>query len=206
MLSAAMAWNAGCPYSHAALVFSPGILVDARPPQVLSRSLYSVLDERPVRMDLFRPRIRSQLGLTEHQQQAFRNILLSYVGTPFALRRMPGLAWRTLLRRGMPSLCPAIGWSERSDLTCCELVYLSIGATCGFALERGHGSESYADSRQQKAAMLWDRRTTSHTPALHDPPHLVPADLITADLLSGSSLQYIGSLIEPAAPRIRIPV
>ncbi|HZF98667.1 MAG TPA: hypothetical protein VEY92_10595 [Pseudoxanthomonas sp.] len=203
MLSDWMAWNAECPYSHAALAVAPDVVLEARMPQVALRSLESVLDEAPARIDLYRPLNPDGSELSQAQQARLLRTGLRLLGVPFALGRMPGLAWRTLLRhklRRRRSPTPQ-GLLAASDLSCCELVYLVLRETCGFRIAERSGRVRPRPALRAKTLLREYRKsvqsckTSWRSRGNHGRVHQLPCDLITTDLVSSPALRYVGTLL-----------
>jgi hypothetical protein len=205
-LSEWMAWNAECAYSHAALAVAPDVVLEARMPQVALRSLGSMLDEAPAQADLYRPLNPDGSELTHAQQARVLRTGLRLLGMPFALGRMPGLAWRTLLRHklwpGRRSATTPRGVLDASDLSCCELVYLVLREGCGFGLA-GRSGRVRPRPPLRAARLLREYRQVApgarlnprRLPASRGRVHRLPSDLITTDLVSSPALRYVGTLL-----------
>lgn len=198
-----MAWNARCPYSHAAIVLAPTIVLEAVAPAARLRPLSTLASEPHAALDLYRPRAAHGGAPSEQQIDAAVRLGLRLIGTPFAMPRLPGLALRTLSSRRFdgirrtPDACVAV-----HDLNCCELVYLILRDAFGFDI----GMRTPRDQPRPEidwARFLEDWRRAhgqADKPRFSDPPlpfaaHRVPRHLTTSDLAGNPRLRYIGSLL-----------
>lgn len=211
-LSQWMAWNAECPYSHAAVAVSSNAVVEARAPRVDVRPVEALLRESPARVDLFRPCNRDGSDLSDAQRERVVDMALGLRGVPFALPRLPGLAWRTLLDHKL-SAAPAAGHGPhaiRHDLTCCELVYVVLHQSLGFGCgdrRRVRRPRPTLQLRRllQELSGVMPRPRQQVEVTLHPPQvQSVPVALITTDLVSSPMLRHVGPLAR-ATPEARQP-
>jgi hypothetical protein len=125
-LSRWMAWNAECPYSHAAIMVTPDRFVEAAPPRVRCRSIDELARGRrgPRFVDVYRPVNPDGTELSAGQRCRIADRALAWVGWPFARAKMAWLATQTLLQHKLGRLhwrLPA----PRHDrgFSCTEFVY-----------------------------------------------------------------------------------
>jgi hypothetical protein len=110
-----MAWNAECPYSHAALVLDEGRFIEARAPVVAIEPLREL--DAPRRrielVDVWRPFDRRDgAALDANAMQRIVALAGRWVGVPFAARRMPSA--RRGMRRATSSPCTRSACIHRS--------------------------------------------------------------------------------------------
>ena len=205
-----MAWNARCPYSHAAIVLTPTVVLEAAAPAARLRPLSTIMSERHAALDLYRPGNADGGEPDEQQIEAAVDIGLRLVGTPFAMTRLPALALRTLSSRRFDGIVRAPDTHVAvHDLNCCELVYLVLQDAFGFvvgmrtprdqprpALDVSRFLEDWRTARGKA-----DNRPTISTP-IPGPAHRVPRDLTTSDLAGNARLRYIGSLLSPTSSEL----
>jgi hypothetical protein len=133
-LSRWMAWNAGCPYSHAALVLDGGGYVEARPPRIRRRPLTDLVAwrERLRFVDVWRPLNPDGSELSGTQRSQLARLAGRWLGWPFAgNRRMAWLALQTLLRH--PGGAPRWRLPVPPDggVSCTEFVYRMLLVVAG---------------------------------------------------------------------------
>jgi len=138
-LSRLMAWNAECPYSHAALVLGDGTLIEAMPPRVRRRPVTAMFAPRcqPRLVDVWRPVNRDGSELSDAQRTRIASAAVRWLGWPFAGLKMAWLAVQTLLRHKLR----VRRWSlpaPRHDrgLSCTEYVCRVLHEAIGFAPAR----------------------------------------------------------------------
>lgn len=196
-LSQWMAWNAAGPYSHASLLLTPRLAIDARMPRVAVRTLDSLMGEQ-ARVDVYRPRNRDGTPLDEGQRASAIRHALRLRGTPFALGSMPGLALRTWIRRRSSHAAQRHARAAAvrpgdTALSCTELVYLVLHEACRL---RVGGHALCAQPRPRLAPLrLWREfrqaraeRRTDASPRIASrprplpplPAHLIPTQLATS--------------------------
>jgi hypothetical protein len=175
-LSRWMAWNAECPYSHAAIMVTPDRFVEAAPPRVRCRPIGELEQARlrPRFVDVYRPVNPDGSELTAVQRHRVAEHALRWVGWPFARAKMAWLALQTLLQHKFGRLhwrLPA----PRNDrgFSCTEFVYRVL--------------------REAIEVELVPPRPR---------PIAVPAGVITTDLCHSRSLRPCGRLVlRPSAAR-----
>lgn len=185
-----MAWNGGCPYSHAAIAIGDGRLVEAYVPSVRERTLESLAHEdRPDYVDVYRP------SLDDAASARIAAIARRLVGVPFATRELGALAWRTW-RRNRHGRVP-VGWrSCRDGPTCVELVYSVLADAIGFQLRerpRSRARLPWLDLRELWRETRGWQRSGRVAPAV-GAACAVPCDLIPLDLYRSPGLRRIGRL------------
>ena len=188
-LSRWMAWNAGCPYSHAALVLDGGGYVEARPPRIRRRPLTDLVAwrERLRFVDVWRPLNPDGSELSGTQRSQLARLAGRWLGWPFAgNRRMAWLALQTLLRH--PGGAPRWRLPVPPDggVSCTEFVYRMLRAVLPLRIVAGQGGDS-----------------TIESPAATDAERLEldPRAVITSDLCGHGALRFCGRLELAAAER-----
>lgn len=204
-----MAWNAECPYSHAAIVANREVVIEAVATGVRCRRLpMFATDAAPLdfttRPDAGRPQYAVDVYRAvgddgrELGRAAGRRIGLcarQWLGAPFAHERMLTLALSTLLRHKVGLAGPRRrirAWR----LTCVELVYLALHESVGFPLQprsRRPTPLPPLDVRGLVAELRSYRSGRSIGERLPTPAD-VPAGLITTDLCSSRRLRRLGRL------------
>lgn len=173
-LSRWMAWNAECPYSHAAIMVTPERFVEAAPPRVRCRSIGELTQarRRPRFVDVYRPVNPDGTELSVDQGRCIANHALRWVGWPFARAKMAWLALQILLQHKFGRMhwrLPA----PRHDrgVSCTEFVYRVLREAIDVEL---------ASPRSR--------------------PIRLPAGVITTDLCHSRSLRACGRLVLDSAP------
>jgi cell wall-associated NlpC family hydrolase len=167
-LSRLMAWNAECPYSHAAIMVTPDRFVEAAPPRVRCRSIDELAQarRRPRFVDVYRPVNPDGSELSTMQRLRIAEHALRWVGWPFARTKMAWLALQTLLQHKVGRA----NWrlpAPRHDrgFSCTEFVYRVLREAVDVELV-----------------------------PLRPRPIALPAGVITSDLCHSRSLRACGRL------------
>jgi hypothetical protein len=205
-----MAWNAECPYSHAALVLDEGRFIEARAPVVAIEPLREL--DAPRRrielVDVWRPFDRRDgAALDANAMQRIVALAGRWVGVPFAARRMPRLALGTLARHKL-AVHP-IGLHppepDEAGVTCTELVYRILDEAIGLELRERlrirRPAPAFAWRELRDEWRLW-REQRRHIPRQRArTPHVAPRRaakdpryVITTDLWSAPGLALVGCL------------
>jgi hypothetical protein len=135
-----MAWNAECPYSHAALVIDRDRVVEAKPPRVRIEPLRELADpERRIEyVDVLRPYDALGQELDDESRDRVAAIARSWVGVRFATTRLPRLAFETLWCHKLGAPAPALRVEPAARpadaVTCTELVFRVLSSACGLEL------------------------------------------------------------------------
>lgn len=188
-LSRMMAWNAGCPYSHAALVLDRGGYVEARPPRVRWRPLTDLVAWRGrLRfVDVWRPLNPDGSELSGSQRSHLARLAARWLGWPFAgNRRMAWLALQTLLRH--PAGAPRWQLPVPPDggVSCTEFVYRLLRTVLPLRIVAGPAVAATVDSPGMPAG---------------SPVELDPRAVITSDLCGHGALHLCGRLELAAVER-----
>lgn len=163
-----MAWNAECPYSHAALVLGDGTLVEAMPPRIRRRPVAMLGTPRflPRFVDVWRPVNVDGSELSAAQRARIVATATRWLGWPFAGLKMAWLALQTLLRHKLRLRDWSLPAPRDRGLSCTEYVYRVLHEAIGFAPAR---------------------------PGLADPA--AACGVITLDLCASASLRPCGRLL-----------
>lgn len=188
-LSRWMAWNAGCPYSHAALVLDGGGYVEARPPQVRWRPLTDLVAWRArLRfVDVWRPLNPDGTELSGPQRSQLARLAGRWLGWPFAgNRKMAWLALQTLLRPAGGAPRWRLPVPPDGGVSCTEFVYRMLRSILPLRIVPG-----------QAAGMAGEALAAPG----RSPLELDPRAVITSDLCGDGALRFCGRLELAAAER-----
>ncbi|MCU0758749.1 MAG: hypothetical protein MUF07_06075 [Steroidobacteraceae bacterium] len=188
-LSRMMAWNAECPYSHAAIMVAPDAFAEARPPRVQRRLVTDLLAARDrLRfVDVWRPLNPDGSELSALQRRQVAEVAGQWLDWPFAsYAKMGWLALQTLVRHKLGAVHWRLPAPRDVGVSCTEFVCRVLQQVLPLQL----------------APRVRDRSTgrPAHLRALE--PHAV----ITVDLCSTPAVCPLGRLeLLPRARTAREP-
>ena len=197
-----MAWNAECPFSHAALMLDHDRFIEAVVPRVrigrLSRLLAT--PRPPELLALYRPLDANGRPLDSWTARQLVRAARRWLGAPFALARMGPLAVQTLLRHKAGQTGWRIEDDEVGRVSCAELVYRVLRDVLDLELSP---RRLRARPRPRLRPLdLWrEWRAATRMPDATRPPPLhrrgddaAPAahEVITTDLCSSPRLALVG--------------
>jgi hypothetical protein len=188
-LSRMMAWNAECPYSHAAIMVAPDAFAEARPPRVQRRPVTDLLAARQrLRfVDVWRPLNPDGSELSPTQRRRIAEVAGQWLDWPFAsYAKMGWLALQTLVRHKLGAAHWRLPAPRDAGVSCTEFVCRVLQQVLPLRLV----------PRVRDPAVA----TAAHLRALE--PHAV----ITLDLCSTPVFRPLGRLeLAPRGPSSREP-
>jgi hypothetical protein len=133
-LSRLMAWNAECPYSHAAIMVGADCYAEARPPRVRRRPIAELLASRDrLRfVDVWRPVNPDGRELSLQQRRRIAELASRWLDWPFAsYTKMGWLALQTLLRNKLGTPQWRLPAPRDAGVSCTEFVFRVLRPVLG---------------------------------------------------------------------------